>query len=92
MGFYYGDGGSGDADPDKPGCLDVFVITRVVFQMLFWPIAGLFLVLADALLIFYAFTTHPAWALIPITLTIGGLMIFAHWDQTHNDERPPDSR
>lgn len=87
MGFYY-DSGQKPKDEKPPGCLDAMLITRAVFGVLFWPMLAIFVVLADLGLIFYAFTVHPAWALIPIALTALGIWLFARWEQRHF--RPPD--
>jgi hypothetical protein len=87
MGFYYDQGPGPGPDPDsKPGCLDVLVMTRVVFGILFWPLAALFLVLIDIAVIFYLFFIHPALALIPIAITVGAIWAFARWEQ--NRDRP----
>lgn len=85
MGYYYDQRPSKDDKPEQPGCLDAIVITRVVLQMLFWPVAAMFLVVADVMLIFYLFTLHPALALIPIALSAGGIMLIARWDQRRGD-------
>ena len=79
MGYYHE---QGPRNEDKgPGCLDALVITRVVFGLLFWPVAALMLVIVDLGAIFYFFTVHPALALIPISLTAVALWLFARWEQ-----------
>jgi hypothetical protein len=70
-----------DDQPSQPGCMDALVITRVVFQMLFWPVAAMILVVGDIALVFYLFALHPALAVIPIAATAGAVMLFARWDQ-----------
>jgi hypothetical protein len=78
--------------PDRerpPGCLDVLVITRAVFAILFWPIVALFAVLADVSVTFYLFATRPVLALVPVTITAIVLWLFARWDRRHF--RPPDA-
>jgi len=85
MGYYHE-----QKPPDSeegPGCLDAIVITRVVFGLLFWPVAALILVVVDIGLIFYFFTLHPALALIPASITGLALWLFARWEQRH--DRPP---
>lgn len=85
MGYYYDQG-----PPDKeqpPGCLDALLITRAVFGVLMWPVIAMVLVIVDAGFIFYAFSLHPALALIPIGLSVGALWLFAKWEQKRF--RPP---
>jgi hypothetical protein len=89
MGFYYNERPPGrDDKPEQPGCLDALIITRVVLQLLFWPIAGLFLVIIDVGVAFVLFTIHPALALIPLAITIVAVWLIARWEQ--NRDRPPD--
>jgi hypothetical protein len=58
-----------------------------VFGVLFWPLLAIALVLIDAGVIFYAFTVHPAWALVPLAITGFALWLFARWEQKRF--RPP---
>ena len=85
MGFYY------EPEPppkdDRPGCMDVIIITRAVFSVLFWPMLALVLVLIDAGAVFVLFAVHPALALIPVGLTGAGIWLYARWEQRHF--RPP---
>jgi hypothetical protein len=82
MGFYYGPS-STDPEPQEkpPGCMDVIIITRAMFAVLFWPLLALLLLIFDLALIFYAFAVHPALALVPIGLTVGAVALFARWDR-----------
>lgn len=90
MGVYYE---QRPPESDKgPGCLDALVITRVVFELLFWPIAGMLLVFADLAAAFYLFTVHPALALIPVALAGVGLWLVARWDQKRHNPLDPDGR
>lgn len=85
MGYYY-DG----PPPDKeqpPGCLDALLITRAVFAVLMWPALAMVVVIADLGVIAWAYTVHPALALIPAAVTGVALWLVAKWDQTRN--RPP---
>jgi hypothetical protein len=62
------------------------VITKVVLQVLFWPIAAFTLVIIDVAVAFWLFTIHPALALIPVALTAAAIYLVARWDQ--NRDRP----
>jgi hypothetical protein len=86
VGFYY-DSGQQPQEEKPPGCLDALLITRAVFAVLFWPLLAIAVVLTDLAVIFWAFTLHPAWALLPIAATGIGLWLFARWEQ--NRFRPP---
>jgi hypothetical protein len=89
MGFYYEQPPPGkDDDDSKPGCLDALVISKVVLQVLFWPIAIFFLVIVAVGLAFYLYTIHPALVLIPVAVSVLAIYLFARWDQ--NRDRPPD--
>jgi hypothetical protein len=87
VGFYY-DSGPQPQEDKPPGCLDALVITRAVFAVLFWPMLAIVLVLLDVFVIFYAFTVHPAWALVPLVVTAIAIWLFARWEQRRF--RPPD--
>ena len=86
VGFYYDDSGTPPKD-DRPGCMDVIIITRAVFSVLFWPMLALVLVMLDAGAIFLLFVVHPALALIPVGVTGAGIWLYARWEQRHF--RPP---
>ncbi len=74
--------------PRQPsGCLEVWVLTRAMFALLFWPLAALFGVLAALAVVFYAFTIHPALALAPIAALVVLAFAYAHWEQRRF--RPP---
>lgn len=82
MGFYYGPESNEPAPQEKPpGCMDVIVITRAVFSVLLWPMVALFAVVIDVGAIFWAFSIHPALALIPIGLTVLVVWLFSRWEQ-----------
>ena len=44
MGYYNDQRPPNDDKPEQLGCLDAIVITRAVFQMLFWPVAAMIIV------------------------------------------------
>lgn len=82
MGFYYG---SSEPPEDKPpGCLDALLIVRAVFAVIL-PIAlAMIVLLVDISLTLWAFTVHPALALIPVGLSAVAIWLFARWDQRRN--------
>jgi len=83
MGFYYGSSEPPPEEP-KPGCLDVFLITRAMFGILLWPMVAITLVVVDAAIIIWAFATHPALALMPLALTAVAVWLLAKWEQRRN--------
>ncbi len=88
MGYYNDQRPPNDDKPEQLGCLDAIVITRAVFQMLFWPVAAMIMVVMDVGIALYLFTLHPALALIPVALSVGLVMLVARWDQhrTHPED------
>jgi hypothetical protein len=89
MGFYYGPS-SQDPQPEEkpPGCLDALLITRAVFGVLMWPVIAMIAVVADIVIIIWAFSVHPALALVPVAATAAGVAAFARWEQGRF--RPPE--
>lgn len=74
--------------PRQPsGCLEVWVLTRAMYAVLFWPLVALFAVLAAVVLAFYLFTIHPVLALAPVGAFVAMAMVFARWEQRRS--RPP---
>ena len=69
------------------GCLEVWVLTRAAFGVLFWPLLALIGFVLAVVLVLYLFTVHPALALIPVAAIAVALYLFARWEQRHF--RPP---
>ena len=69
------------------GCLEVWVLTRAMFGILFWPLLALVGFVLAVMLVLFLFTVHPALALIPVAAIALGVYFFAHWEQRHF--RPP---
>jgi len=80
MGFYHGT--TSEPDDKPPGCMDVIVITRAVFTVLFWPLVAIFAVVLDLALIFYTFAVNPALALVPLGLTVALVALLIRWDRS----------
>jgi hypothetical protein len=71
-----------------PGCLDALSITSAVFGILFWPVLAIFVVLADAALIWWLFVyVSPLLGLVAIGLTASVVALYARWERRHF--RPP---
>lgn len=88
MGMYYE--GRPPENDKGPGCLDALVITRVVFELLFWPVAAMLFVVGDLAAALYLFTMHPALALIPAGVAGIGLWLLGRWDQKRHNPLDPD--
>ena len=69
------------------GCLEVWVLTRAVFGVLFWPLAALIGFVLAVVLVFFLFAVHPALALIPVAAIAIAIYLFARWEQRRF--RPP---
>ena len=69
------------------GCLEVLVLTRAMFGILFWPVVALVGFVLAVVLVLYLFTVHPALVLIPVAAIALALYLFARWEQQHF--RPP---
>lgn len=87
MGFYYSDGKQPQDEPERPGCLDVLIITRIVLGVLLWPIVALFGVVIGVALAFYLMTLHPALGLVPVGAGILVVYLLVQWDKRR---APPD--
>jgi hypothetical protein len=70
----------------RPGCRDVWVLTRATFGVLMWPLLALFGVLGGVGASFYLLTIHPALALVPIVALVGGVLLLARWES----RKPPE--
>jgi hypothetical protein len=73
--------------PGGGGCLEVWVLTRAAFGVLFWPLAALVGFVLAVVLVLFLFTVHPALALIPVAAIALALYLFARWEQRRF--RPP---
>jgi len=69
------------------GCLEVWVLTRAAFGILFWPLVALIGFVLAVVLVLFLFTVHPALALIPVAAIAVALYLFARWEQRRF--RPP---
>jgi hypothetical protein len=77
-----------EGGPAQPGgCLEIWVLTRAAFGVLFWPLLALVGFVVAVVLVIFLFTVHPALALIPIAAIAAALYLFARWEQRRF--RPP---
>jgi hypothetical protein len=53
------------------GCLEVWVLTRAMFGILFWPLVALIGFVLAVMLVLYLFTVHPALALSVAAIALG---------------------
>jgi hypothetical protein len=65
------------------------VLTRAVFSVLLPPMLALIGVLSAVVLALVLFAVHPALALLPLGAIVGGILLFARWEQQRF--RPPDA-
>jgi len=77
---YYDQTPGGD---DRPGCLDVWLITRAVLTLLFWPLAAILVLVLDLAAIIWLFRVWPALALIPVGVSAAAIAAYARWEQAH---------
>ena len=64
------------------------MLTRVVFAVLIPPMLAFIAVLVAVTLALVLFARHPALALLPLGAIVGGIFLFARWEQGRF--RPPD--
>lgn len=78
--------------PKEPsGCLETWLITRVIFGMLALPLLIIAGSISLLVLTLYAFTVSPALALIPVGIGAVTLIGFARWERARIDrEHPPE--
>jgi FtsH-binding integral membrane protein len=74
-------------EEERPGCLDVWLISRAMFGILLWPFAVLMGLIVDLYVIVVLFDIHPALALIPVAITAAAVWLYARWEQRRF--RPP---
>ena len=73
-------------EEERPGCRDVWVLSRATFAVILWPLLAMFGVLGAVGLAFALLAVHPALALLPIAALVAGLLLFARWE----GRGPPD--
>ncbi len=64
-----------------PWWQEVFVLSRAVFGILFWPLAAIFGVMVAISGLFAAFNAGPLWGLLALTLIAAAIAAFACWDR-----------
>jgi hypothetical protein len=76
------------SEEERPGCREVWVLTRAVFAIILPAMAAIFAVLLAAAVTFVMYARHPALALVPIAAVVGLLYVYARWERRRF--RPPD--
>ncbi len=82
-------------EPDEPsGCMQTFVITRVMFSLLAVPVAIIAGALFALVFTFYCYTVSPPLALIPLGIGFGGVYALYRWEKARVDKEmlPPDDQ
>ncbi len=69
-----------DSGKQPPWWQEVFVLSRAVFGILFWPLAAIFGVLVAISGLFVAFNAGPLWGLLVLALIAAAIAAFAWWD------------
>ncbi len=72
---------------ERPGCRDVWQLTRVAFAVLLVPLLALAGVLGALLGAIVLFDIHPTLALLPVAALALAVYLFARWEQGRS--RPP---
>ncbi len=79
MGYYY------EREPQRedrpPGCLEALLIIRVTLGIIAIPVAAMLLLLVGIMVTLALFVIHPALALVPLAVSIGGIWLFARWER-----------
>jgi hypothetical protein len=70
------------------GCGEVWVLTRAVLGILFWPLVAVIAAVAWIFVTLFLFFSSPALALIPIVLGIAAIVLFARWERRRS--LPPE--
>lgn len=80
MGFYYGQ--SPPPDEKEPGgCRDVFILTRVVFGVLFLPLAVMLGIILGLVLVIYLWSIFWLFGILVIVLCAIGIGAYARWER-----------
>jgi hypothetical protein len=80
MGFYYGNS-QPPKEKEPGGCRDVLVLTRVVFGVLFWPLAVMIGVIIGLVLVIYLWSIFWLLGVLALVLIGAGVGLYAHWER-----------
>lgn len=72
---------------EPSGCMDVLILTRIVFGILFWPLVIMVAALGAVLLVFTLLFTNPWLGLLALLGVAAAVAVFAWWDRRR--VRPP---
>lgn len=68
-------------DPKASSWAEVFVITRALFGILFWPIAALLGILTITAILFLLFILHWAFGILLLAFILALITGFAIWER-----------
>ncbi|MGE0686881.1 MAG: hypothetical protein AB7P33_09070 [Dehalococcoidia bacterium] len=74
---------------EPSGCMETFVITKIVFSMLLVPFLMILGAIAAVVLAFYALTIHPLLALLVIVLCGAAFVGFVKWETARVQRQLP---
>lgn len=70
-----------------PWWVEVFVLTKAVFGILFWPLAALMGLIAAIVGLVILFTIHWAFGVLLIAALLAGVVAFALWERQRPSPR-----
>jgi hypothetical protein len=73
-------------DEERPGCRDVWVLSRATFAVVLWPLAAIACVLGAVFLAFVLVGVHPALGALPVLALVAGIYLFARWERRRAPE------
>jgi len=74
---------------EPSGCLQTLIITRIILQILFFPLMLVAGGIAGVILFFYALTVNPLLGLGVLVLVGVGLYFFGRWETSREPQGPP---
>jgi hypothetical protein len=76
---------------EPSGCMETFIITKIVFGMLLLPFAMIVAAVFAVVLAFYALTIHPLLALLVVVLCGLFFVGFVKWESARvRRQLPPE--
>jgi hypothetical protein len=77
-------------EPEEPsGCMQSFVILKVLLGILAIPIAVLMGVMTTFVAAIFLYTVNPLLALFPLGLIVAAIFAFARWENARAERERP---